>query len=226
MNKHLYIRIILDCLLSALFLLALAYPMTGNAMHEWLGIALFAAVFVHNVLNWRWYASLFKGAYSLRRILWTVVNILLVICMLLVAYSGIMLSRDVLGFLRLQGSWGLRELHTFAAYWGLLLMGLHAGFHGDMFANAIAAKAKNLGRGYLYSLRLIGIIAAAYGAYAFLKRGLLSRLMMRATFSFTEGDTLAYCFFDYLAILWLFAFIGYYGLKISGKDNRINNKLK
>ncbi len=55
---------ILDFIMTAILLTLMAYPITGEVVHEWLGVAMFAAVAVHNLLNLKWYAALFKGNYS------------------------------------------------------------------------------------------------------------------------------------------------------------------
>ena len=42
----------------------------------------------HNILNVKWYRNLFKGKYSGFRILQTVVNLALLLCMLSLMISG------------------------------------------------------------------------------------------------------------------------------------------
>ena len=57
---------------------------------------------IHHILNWKWYSSLFKGRYTIFRSLMTVVNILLFFAMAGMVVSGILLSREVFGFLNLR----------------------------------------------------------------------------------------------------------------------------
>lgn len=46
------IKRIVDLLLTLLLLLLMAYQVTGEALHEWLGIAMTAVLIVHHVLNY------------------------------------------------------------------------------------------------------------------------------------------------------------------------------
>lgn len=92
----------IDIIMTALFLVLMAYHITGNWMHEWLGILLIFLFIIHHILNWKWYSSLFKGRYTIFRSLMTVVNILLFFAMAGMVVSGILLSREVFGFLNLR----------------------------------------------------------------------------------------------------------------------------
>jgi hypothetical protein len=87
---------------------------------------------VHNLLNRRWYKNIFKGAYTLRRTMTTIVNIILVFTMTTLIVTGLMHSRTVLAFLHLPGDMAVRQVHTTAAYWGLIVIAVHTGLHwGD-----------------------------------------------------------------------------------------------
>ena len=63
--------------MTVLLLCLMAYQVTGNALHEWLGIGMTVVLIVHHILNIKWYGSLFKGKYNAYRIIVTVVNTLL-----------------------------------------------------------------------------------------------------------------------------------------------------
>ena len=60
-------RIIIDLAMTLLLLGAYAYRITGDAAHEWIGICVFALFIAHNIINRKWYKSIFKGAYTPRR---------------------------------------------------------------------------------------------------------------------------------------------------------------
>ena len=72
MNK---LKRIVDIIMSFILIPLMAYQVTGEAAHEWLGISMVSLVIVHQVLNRKWYASLFKGNYMPFRILSIIVNI-------------------------------------------------------------------------------------------------------------------------------------------------------
>jgi len=82
------IRRIVDTAMTVLLLFLMAYQVTGEAAHEWLGMAMTALVIVHQILNRKWYGSLFKGRYNPYRTVTTLLNVLLLISFLLTAFSG------------------------------------------------------------------------------------------------------------------------------------------
>lgn len=61
------LRQIVDGGLLALLLCRMSYQVTGEAVHEWTGIAMTLTVIVHQFLNRRWYAALFNGKYNAYR---------------------------------------------------------------------------------------------------------------------------------------------------------------
>lgn len=115
------IQITVDALMTVLLLVLFAVPWTDTPWHERLGLLLFAAFFMHNALNFRWYAALPNGPYPLRRILWTAVNIGLLAALLLTLYSGVMISQHAFTFLHLDGSLLWKKIHLSAAHWSLVL---------------------------------------------------------------------------------------------------------
>ena len=57
------VKIIIDIAMYLLFV-ALMQEHLWEDLHEWIGIMLFVLFIAHNVLNFRWYQSLFKGKYT------------------------------------------------------------------------------------------------------------------------------------------------------------------
>ena len=55
-SKH-----IADALPGAGLLLPMSSQVTGEAGHEWTGIVMTLPVVLHQILNRKWYAALFKG---------------------------------------------------------------------------------------------------------------------------------------------------------------------
>jgi hypothetical protein len=74
MNKKLAIRLIIDFAMTILLLCAYAYRIIGDAAHEWIGVVVFVLIIAHNVVNRRWYKSIFRGTYTPRRAVMTAVN--------------------------------------------------------------------------------------------------------------------------------------------------------
>ena len=66
------IKRVLDVILTILLLCLMAYQVTGELAHEWIGIGMTVLVIVHQLLNRKWYGALFRGKYNPYRILSTV----------------------------------------------------------------------------------------------------------------------------------------------------------
>ena len=81
--------------------LLMAYVLTDQAVHEWLGIGFFALFVLHHLLNLSWFRALGKGRYSAPRVLSTALDALVLGSMLAQMVSGIAMSRSALPFLDL-----------------------------------------------------------------------------------------------------------------------------
>ena len=125
------VRMLADVGMTGLLPLLMAYSLIGEAVHEWMGIFMFLLFILHHVLNFSWYRNLFRGHYSVSRILKTISALFLIPVMLALPVSGIMMSRHI--FPGLGSSLSLvRTVHLFASYWGFVLMSLHIGLHWRM----------------------------------------------------------------------------------------------
>ena len=90
---------ILDIILTIVLLFLMAYQVTGEMLHEWIGIVMTVLVIVHHILNRKWYKSLFRGKYNPYRILTTVMSILLLASFILTAFCGMAMSGYAVPFL-------------------------------------------------------------------------------------------------------------------------------
>ena len=77
-----------DACMTILLLCLMAYQVTGEALHEWIGIGMTFLVIVHQILNIRWYRAMFKGKYNSYRTGVTLVNGLLIVSFLVTAFCG------------------------------------------------------------------------------------------------------------------------------------------
>lgn len=196
----------------------MAYSLVGEAAHEWAGISMFILFIIHHILNYRWHQNLLKGRYSEIRILGTVINILIFVIMICLMVSGIMISRHVFIFLRINGGTSFaRTVHLLAAYWGFALMSVHLGLHWDMLMG-VAKKItgiKKFSHVRTIFLRIIAALIAAYGIYAFLQRKNGSYMLLKTQFVFFDFDEpLSSFFVDQLAIMGFFVCIGHYISKL------------
>ena len=207
-----------DFLMTAALLLLMSYSLIGEAVHEWIGMGIFLLFIAHLVLNRKWIGSLGKGQWSAYRSVQTVLATLCFLAMAGLMVSGIILSNYIFAGLRIRGwSAPARQAHLLCSYWGFLLMSLHLGLHWGMVLTTVRRffKAKRL--------RWLGWLTAAYGVYAFGKRELPEYLFLRTHFVFFDYEEPVLFFFaDYLAIMGLFIFCGYYGCHLLTRRKKLN----
>ena len=200
------IRMIVDISMTVILPLLMAYSLIGESFHEIAGITMFALFVVHQILNRKWYAALFKGKYTARRIFQTVVNLLLLIFMILQPTSGILMSKHLFTFIEVPGAAATaRELHLVVAYWGFMLMCIHAGIHLTAPLSKLRKTRKGIWIAVVSSLAAI----SAYGVYAFIKRQITDYMFMRSAFVFFDfSEPRVFFFLDYLAVMVLFGTLG------------------
>lgn len=158
-----------------LLFVLMAFHFVGLQWHEITGAVMMVLFILHHILNGNWYRALEKGKYRPSRILLTVVDVVLLVDMLLLMFSGIAMSRYVFRFLDIPVSkaWA-RRMHMTASCVGFLLMGFHIGLHYGMIMGMVKKAFSALGGNRdrkrkavcTWILRAIAVLIAAYGAYA------------------------------------------------------------
>lgn len=186
-TKTVIIKRIVDVVLTVLLLFLTAFQVTGEMLHEWLGIGMTVTLILHHILNRKWYKAVFKGKYSPYRIAMTAVNTLLLASIALTALSGMSMSSHAVPFLYgLINVMTARELHLAMSYWAFILMGVHIGLH----MKAMTAKLSGKGAAAFKAV-LTGI--SGVGLWLFLKSGIVKYITFRTHFAFL----------DYAAAKWL-----------------------
>lgn len=200
-------RMIIDIAMAVLLPMLMAYSLIGEIFHEIAGTLMLILFITHNWLNRGFWKGLFKGKYNAQRVFRTVVNVLLLIFMIMQPLSGIAMSKHIYTFLpSLRISATARQIHLVFAYWGFCMMSLHAGTHLDMMMSKLK---KNTDRAATILLTILGVISV-YGGYAFIKRQFSDYMFMKIPFVFFDFSELRLFFFmDYIAVMILFATIGY-----------------
>ena len=198
------IKRIIDILLTLVLLPLMAFQVTGEAAHEFLGVGMTVLVIVHQVPNRKWYVSLFKGNYRGFRLLSRIVNVLLIISCTLTAASGMSMSNHAVPFLyNLINVNTARVMHLAFSFWSFILMGLHIGLH----ISAITAKMSG---GLKKVFSIIFTLIAGYGFYLFLKSGIINYITFKTHFAFLDYEKApALVFFENISMLICFAFIGH-----------------
>ena len=212
MNTKQRTKITADALMTVALLLLMPYGLVGEAAHEWIGAGMFLLFILHHILNRKWTGNIGKGKYTPYRILQTVLVVLVLICMLGSMISGIILSRHIFSFLNIRGFSGpARIMHMTCAYWGFVLMSLHLGIHWGIMTGMAGKLFKQPSAARKWIARLAGFGIAAYGVWAFIKRDILSYMLMQVHFVFFDyEEPVIFFILDYMAAMGLFVLIGHY----------------
>jgi len=128
------INLVFDLIIFTAFLVVANPRLTGNSIHEWLGISFTAGIITHLLFHWQWLvkitAEFFKKLIHESRLNY-VVDGLFFITLTGAIFSGILISRDVLQVFGLQflsnPSW--RMVHSLTANLSLVMIGIHVALH-------------------------------------------------------------------------------------------------
>ena len=210
------LKICVDIAMITALLFLMAYSLIGETAHEWIGIAMLILFVMHHMLNSRWARNIFNGKYTVVRVWQTVLVFAVLVCMAGSMLSGIVLSRHVFSFLPIRTGQGwARTMHLLCAYWGLVVMSLHIGFHFSILTGMVRKHIGEQSAKYIWLIRIASIGIAIYGVIAFANRQISSYMFMKNEFVFFDFEEPMVLFLiDYLAIMGLFVFIGHYFTKL------------
>lgn len=203
-------RLFVDSAMVLLLLLMMAYSLIGERFHEIAGTLMLCLFLAHHWMNRGWWKTMLRGKYLAQRALRTALDLLLLVFMIAQPLCGVMMSKHLYRFLPTANlSSVARAIHLPLAYWGFVLISLHAGGHlGVMLTK---------GKGKTVALSVMGLVSL-YGVYAFVTRQIPAYMFGRIAFVFFDyGEPLAFFFLDYLAVMVLFAFLGCGIIKILQK---------
>ena len=210
------IRMILDIAMTIMFIILMGYYITGNTVHEILGTITFILFIIHNILNIKWYKSIFKGKHGFQRIFHIVINLLLFLSMIGMMVSGIMISAKVFSFLNIPTTMFARRLHMISTSWGFVLMSIHVGLHIAGMMNKLNKKMKNDTFEYVYYLVLVLLIG--FGIYSFVSNKVYEDMFLLNDFKFYNYEQSPILFYlKYMMILVSIALIIYFIFKFISK---------
>ena len=191
--------------MTVLLLCLMAFQGTGEKAHEWIGVGMTGTVILHQRLNRKWYAHLFKGKYNPYRIVSTGLNALLLVSFALTAFCGMSMSGYAVPFLYgMAPVLFVRRMHLSMSHWAFVLMGLHLGLH--LPAMTAGMKEKVRARTILTAL-FTGL--GGVGLWLFLRNGIPNYLLFRIPFAFLDYDKAGWLvFLENLLMLTFWALIG------------------
>ena len=199
------IRRIVDVGMTVLLLCLMAYQVTGEALHEWIGMLMVLLVIIHQILNRRWYGALFKGKYNAYRVIAVVINAALLLSFAMTAFSGMAMSAHAVPFLYGMTRVSIaRRMHLAMSHWSFVLMGLHLGMHIPMMTAKLKLKDK-----IKTAFSAIFCCIAGIGLYFFIRNGIVDYLFLRVPFAFLDYEKAGILvFLENLLMLLSWAYIG------------------
>ena len=211
MRPKAVIKIAVDVFMTLALLFLMGYAFWGDVAHEWAGAGMFLLFLLHHILNGNWYKSLFKGGYTPLRVFRLIVDVLVFLAMIGLMVSGIMLSNYVFSFLNIRGGMSFaRLLHMAASHWGFVLMALHLGLHWSMLLGMAGKvmKVRQTSRLRKVLLSIVGAGIAVYGLMVFIRRDLLTYMLLKTQFVFLDfSEPIPLFYLDYLAMMGAFIFL-------------------
>ena len=200
------VKTILDILMTAALPVLMTYSLVGETLHEIVGSAMLVIFITHHILNRKATVAMFKGRQTPARIVNTALNIILFAVMILLPVSGIVMSKHLYTFLPTFGISGTaRIIHLLLSYWGFALFSLHLGLHADIWLNRLKKNAAYI------LLAVVLTLIAAFGVYAFIVNRQYEYMFLQTQFVFFDFDKPQILTFgEYLSMIVLFAWIGYW----------------
>lgn len=202
LSLDLILRLVVVLLMLMLLVPSMGYHWTGKGAHKVLASWLLGLVFVHLLLNWRWYVWFVKTGFSRRWRALTALNLILSVIFLLLLLSLGIVSKN-------EASFGFK-FHNFCAHLFLAVMAIHLGLNWNIvlaglgkFKSAVPAVLSNV-----VFWRVILAVLAGYGLF-FSFKGLGSNAGAWQAFN-SSGPGMS---LGYIALISLFAAGAYYASK-------------
>ncbi|NTJ11524.1 DUF4405 domain-containing protein [Rhizobium lusitanum] len=216
MNSVLLLRLFFDLIAAGLLIFGLSYWWLGNTAHELAGTAMFLLIIVHNIFNRRFYGALKRTHRDVRSLFNVAVTLALIVAMLALVVTSILISNTLSPIMSAFGGFTVRQIHTLAAYWALVIVAVHLGLRWPMImgvaCNLTGITRPNAVR--TWTLRLVAAAIAIHGVWSSFALGLGSKLSMQVSLDWWNfEESVAGFFVHCVAIAGLYIFVTYYSVK-------------
>lgn len=215
-------RLINDLVMTVLMLIAMAYYITGNRIHEVIGVVVLVLFIVHNFLNRRWYKAILKGKHTFRRILQIGLNLLFLVAMILMMICGILISSDIFPFIPITNDMTFRQLHVQTAYWGFIIMAVHIGLSWGMIINSVRRMSRitDISPIRTITLRILAVLIVAYGVHSSFEEEMGTKLFIYNPFGWFNDDSTIRFLIDHLSIMGIYIAGTHYALKFISRQEQ------
>jgi hypothetical protein len=209
-------RLAFDLVAAGLLLFAFSYWWLGNVAHELAGTAMFLLVIVHNVFNRRWYGTVPKARREVRGLFNIVVTILLFVAMLALLVTSVLISNALSGIMSAYSGFTVRQIHTLAAYWVLVIVSVHLGLRWPMLMG-VARKLTGITQPNALRtlvLRAVAVLIAVYGIRSSFELAIGTKLSMQTTLDWWNfEESVAGFFVHCIATAGLYIVLTHYLMK-------------
>ncbi|MDQ0970271.1 hypothetical protein QFZ31_000149 [Neobacillus niacini] len=222
MNHKILFRLVNDLVMTFLMLIAMAYYITGNMVHEVVGVVVLFLFIVHNFLNRRWYRAILKGKHNIRRILQIGINLLFLVTMIVMIVSALFISSELFPFISIDNDMMLRQIHVQTAYWGFIIMTVHIGLSWEMILNSLRRMTgiTSTNRIRTIALRILAVLIVAYGVRSSFEGEMGSKLFVYNPFGWSSVDSTIRFLIDHLSIMGIYVCGTHYTLKFIHKQGK------
>lgn len=213
LNPIFLMRLVFDLVAAGLLLFAFSYWWLGNVAHELAGTAMFLLVIVHNVFNRRWYGTVPKARREVRGLFNIVVTILLFVAMLALLVTSVLISNALSGIMSAYGGFTVRQIHTLAAYWVLVIVSVHLGLRWPMLMGVARKLTGSTQPNALRTLvlRAVAVLIAIYGVRSSFELAIGMKLSMQMTLDWWNfEESVAGFFVHCIAIAGLYIVLTHY----------------
>ena len=149
----------LDIVLLLLFFLELGGMFLPSLAHELLGCIFLLLVVLHNATNRSFYQHFAEGKNSPQRLVSKASICLFAVSLIMLAVSGMALSRNLFSWVQLGDTWNWRSLHLLAAISALVLLFVHLLCHARRY---IRGRGFFIASGVAFVLATVGIFGLPY----------------------------------------------------------------
>lgn len=165
-------RLGLDAIMFLVIWPVMGYSITGNLIHEILGLVLIAVFLFHILLNRQYYSVMIRKIFSdnkvnLKNALAFVVNVLLLVAVAVMPVSSLVISRDLFAFANygIASTMVWRTIHIICAVTIMICAFVHVLLHVSMFRTLMKRKIQAPGLQKLTGVGS-GILAVALAVVA------------------------------------------------------------
>lgn len=167
----------IDIVMYCIYVYLMSYRAgSGLLIHGVLGCVLFVLFIVHHLLNIRWYQAIPKGKYNAKRAFLLLIDCALFICMVGMAISSMLLSRDVFNTSIFPTMQYAKELHILSTSWGFFIMMIHVGLH--MYVPIEKTNKICMQSRFAYSYVLLFVCFMGYGMYCLYASNLIQGMFL------------------------------------------------